>query len=210
MFDDSRPQFYYSRFTEKEQRGIKAKKFYISDIQFFDNGNTHLLFDSKYVTYSSPSAGIYTPDYFYNELISCTFNQEGDFIKANILERKNFRALYNAAGYSIVAWNNSIFLFFDSNISKNRAKKLGLDVGSVNLHTVTELIQINDTGNIIKEKLLWNTKESSFYFEDILAKKIGDKILIGGKIFPVTGSLMLALRRMKFRFGFIELKDLSD
>ncbi len=218
MFDKKRPRFHYSRFTEDEQKEIDGETFHVSDIQFFDNGNVHLLFDSKY---SLPLAYIKYPTMArtgnvnslspsnYNELISCTFSSTGALINTNIIDRRHSRE-FDGVGYSLVYWDNAIFLFFDTRINKEQGDKFNLNVSRINMHIITELIRIDSRGAIIGENLLWSTMDSSFSFEDVVAQKVGDRIFLGGKIQKNVQGPGSIYGDRNFHFGYIELKDLTD
>ncbi len=187
---------YYHEFDFSQsniaKRDLRKKKYTISlsELRMYDSNNIQLLIELRGPKHNKSSSSNYQRtihDYgqsvYYAHtrhlysMIFCLLNKKGELMNSIFLERDQW--VNDKKGYAFCNFKKETYIFFDTKLTKEEAKKYHLQ--HAYFDTLTKYVIIGKNGELVNENILFRSSDSKMNFNDIMAFTINNSLYIGGK-----------------------------
>lgn len=132
--------------------------------------------------------------YYTNDIIIPRFGADGNLTNIEKVEKNFSSQNYGYTSYSVAIHDNQVFLLFNDH--KNRADRKKMK--GKRRWTYTDLVVLDEKGNIATNKTLFNSNEIDLNFIPSMSDYYGDKFLVG------------SASMKKYSFGIMDLTHQSN
>ena len=202
-FDDEFLMGIASKKDIEKDRGLKTS-FNIENLLSFSDGTVGFIAEQFFITTSTTrdSRGNTRTTYTYhtNSLIIPRFTMDGELVSLQKIP-KTFRSQSMAnVSYTFALANNKTYLIFNDMKTRKERKDMKKEDGGKKKkarYIYTDLIVLNNNGEIEYNETLFNSKELGLLFVPFMSDFDGDKFLIGA---------LRGTAGKKYSFGVLDLK----